>query len=129
MKNIILIFTILIMSCNGVLAQTYKQNMTYNCNYQIDKYTTGSCVISTDSKGEINSSVCGPNAPSLDILLANNQCKLTPQKIYQCKYPNGQCKVNLIGEQGHEISCHGTTPDIKNVYQQAISGKCIPAQN
>ncbi len=127
MKNIIAICTILIISCtSAAFAQTYKPDVTYECNYQINKYTTGSCTISTNSEGQINSSICDSNAPSLDILITNNKCKLTPQKMYKCKYPNGECKVKLIGKEGHEISCAGTTPTMKQVYQETLSGKCTP---
>lgn len=124
MKKILLIFTLFICISGTASAQNYQSNGSYECQYKIDKYTTGSCIFLTDNNGRITGSFCGLNAPSAHELIANNKCSFTPNKTYNCKYQNGQCKVNITIKNGYEVSCQGTTPDTKAVYEHAKSGKC-----
>lgn len=129
MKNIIIVLTLLIFSCNSVFAITYKPNGSYKCTYPINASTQGNCTFMTNSQGNIQASSCGLSAPSPAELMAKNRCSFTPYKMYKCKYQNGQCNVNITAEKGgYQVSCKGTTPDTKSVYQRALAGKCTPVK-
>lgn len=126
MKKIVSFLGIIIFASISVQVQAFQKNGTYDCEYKIDKYTTGECIFITDKTGKINLNICGPNSPAPELLINEGKCTFIPTKQYICQYPKGSCKVKIMIKDGREVSCTGETPDTKAVLEQAKIGKCQP---
>lgn len=128
MKKVFLILLGILFSTNLVFAmmQNYFEGIKpgkYKCPLKT-KYSN-TCIVELDKNGDKSFSNCGDNKQIIANEIKNNKCTFEPDtnKYYSCQYEQGSCEVTLR-EEGHGITCMGSTPPTSEVLKQVQNGKC-----
>ncbi len=129
MKKSFLIILGILLSVNLVFAISMDEfegikSGKYKCPQQKTEYSN-ICVVELYKHGGRSFSNCSDDKKAIANDIKNGKCTFEPDKskYYSCQYEQGSCEVTLR-EEGHGITCMGSTPPTSEVLKQAQNGKC-----